>query len=315
MSNLTNQPALSVIVPVYNAEKFIDQCVSSILNNSFSDFELILIDDGSTDNSLKLLKKVHDSRIIILHHENHGVSYTRNRGIEVANGEYLVFIDSDDFIDLDYLETLYSSVQNFDVGISGIKYVNRDSRILKVLPIKDNSWQKFRLPLSGGKIYRRIFLIENHLNYSPYEIGEDLFFNLSNYANTEKVKIIEFIGYNYVENPHSVSRSKKSTFNVIPLLKDMINVGTNSPFIHQEELSFVLKKTLIDGILFNRRSLPVTTQKEILIAGNHLLKQQHMQLFQIEKNDSLIVNGAINIFALFAKLHLLSPFLWILSKL
>lgn len=113
-------PKVSVIVPVYKAENFIAQCVDSILNQTMSDLEVILVDDGSPDNSGKLCDELAltDNRIKVFHQENGGVCAARNTGIENAEGEYIFFVDSDDYIPLDAIETLYNDVINNNADIS-----------------------------------------------------------------------------------------------------------------------------------------------------------------------------------------------------
>ena len=105
---MTN-PAISIIIPVYNAQEGIKQCIDSLLNQSFTDFEIILINDGSTDNSLEVIKEYADANdfIRVIDKENEGVAKTRNKGIQLAKGKYVVFIDNDDFVDSDYLERFF----------------------------------------------------------------------------------------------------------------------------------------------------------------------------------------------------------------
>lgn len=119
---------ISVIVPVYNTEKYIKRCVDSILNQTFIDFELILLDDGSTDNSGKIcddyLKK--DMRIRVVHQNNRGQAATRNHGVELALCDWISFIDSDDVVHPQYLEFLYQAVCEKNVKISGCHIYERD---------------------------------------------------------------------------------------------------------------------------------------------------------------------------------------------
>lgn len=113
-------PAVSVIVPVYKVEQYLAECIDSILAQTFTDFELILVDDGSPDNCGEICEeyKKKDNRIIVIHKENGGLSDARNKGIDIAKGEYLTFVDSDDLIHIDYLNTLYSLVKEYDADIS-----------------------------------------------------------------------------------------------------------------------------------------------------------------------------------------------------
>ena len=105
-------PKVSVIVPVYNTEKYLPQCLDSIINQTFTDFECICINDGSTDNSLSILEEYakKDSRIRIISQKNAGLSNVKNVGIKNATGIYITFIDSDDFVSLDYIEKLFKCI-------------------------------------------------------------------------------------------------------------------------------------------------------------------------------------------------------------
>ena len=109
---------ISIIVPVYMAEKTLCRCVESIIHQSFSDFEVVLVDDGSTDKSGGLCDSYakHDSRIKVIHKENGGVSSARNTGILASSGVYLTFCDSDDYLELDYLEGLYQTAKKHPGG-------------------------------------------------------------------------------------------------------------------------------------------------------------------------------------------------------
>ena len=120
---------ISVIVPVYNTSKYLEECIISILEQTYKDFELILIDDGSKDNSLQILKKYEsiDQRVKVYRQANHGVSYTRNRGIDLATGDYIMFIDSDDWIESKTLQTLIEAMKKYNVDtVRGNYFVNRE---------------------------------------------------------------------------------------------------------------------------------------------------------------------------------------------
>ncbi|WP_446424620.1 glycosyltransferase family 2 protein, partial [Mailhella sp.] len=110
---------LTIIVPCYNAEKYIDRCLSSIYNQTYKNFECIVIDDGSTDNSATLCDKfsAKDSRFIIIHQENRGVSAARNAALDIARGEYIGFVDADDYIDVDHFELMLASAEKFKTDL------------------------------------------------------------------------------------------------------------------------------------------------------------------------------------------------------
>ena len=117
---------VTVIVPVYNVEKFIDKCVQSVIDQTMTDIEVILVDDGSTDNSLARCREWtnKDSRVKVYHQENQGVSVARNLGIEKSAGKYIAFIDSDDWIEPNYLEVLYvmAKAKDADISICGFYF-------------------------------------------------------------------------------------------------------------------------------------------------------------------------------------------------
>lgn len=119
---------ISVIVPVYNVEQYIARCVESILNQSYTDLELILVDDGSVDSSGEICRKyaLKDPRVVVISQENQGVSAARNRGLEAAGGEWIGFVDADDFLDADFYETLYSgaSLNKAEIICCGVRAVD-----------------------------------------------------------------------------------------------------------------------------------------------------------------------------------------------
>ena len=116
-------PLISIIIPVYNSEKTLNRCVNSILNQTFMDWELLLVDDGSTDKSGKICDQyaLKDFRIRVFHKKNGGVSSARNTGLDYAIGSWITFVDSDDFIDATFLDTLIR-LQSSDLCISGIQF-------------------------------------------------------------------------------------------------------------------------------------------------------------------------------------------------
>lgn len=117
-------PEISIIVPVYNVEKYLKRCIDSILNQSFENFELILVDDGSTDNSGKIVDEYEgiDKRIRVIHKENGGQGSARNRGLDIAKGNYIGFVDSDDWIHRDMYKILYENITKYNAEISQINH-------------------------------------------------------------------------------------------------------------------------------------------------------------------------------------------------
>ena len=207
---------VSVIVPIYNAESTIERCVNSILNQSYKNFELILIDDGSTDNSLKVIinnyKNIKNIKIIT--QKNIGVARTRNKGIKIAKGKYIMFIDNDDFIDIDYIEKHVDKIKKgFDVVISGYRRVDEENRILCEKKLKNSFWSRYIIITPWARIFKRNFLLKNNIQFLNYDIGEDIYFNLSLYSFSPKVGILNYVGYNWFYNNLSISNTKHKGLN------------------------------------------------------------------------------------------------------
>lgn len=205
---------ISVIIPVYNAEDTIEKCINSIINQTYTDYEIIAINDGSKDNSFNILKnyeKILKDKIKIINQKNQGVSKTRNNAIKLANGDFITFIDNDDFIDKDYLKTYISEIDNsdFDVVIGGYRRVDENNKILYQKKLHDTQWSKYLIVSPWSKIFRRNFLIENKIEFLEYKIGEDVYFNLSILAHNPRVKILKYIGYNWYFNSKSVSNTSQ----------------------------------------------------------------------------------------------------------
>lgn len=120
---------VSVIVPVYNVEEYIEECIESIVNQTLKEIEIIIVNDGTKDNSMKKIEKyLSDSRIVIINKENGGISSARNAGLKIARGEYVTFIDSDDFIKITMLEKLYDQTSDFEIIFSDFIFYNNNSK-------------------------------------------------------------------------------------------------------------------------------------------------------------------------------------------
>ncbi|MBQ9832143.1 MAG: glycosyltransferase [Clostridia bacterium] len=215
-----NSPLLTVAVPVYNSEKFLKYCIESILEQSFSNFELLLIDDGSKDKSLDICREYakKDSRIKVLALKNGGVSSTRNRGMREARGKYIAFIDSDDYLESDHFETIFAlkeqygdecmvwnafrTVSDYNTTVTGETCFSKDEAV-SVLTVADMAQlhEKWLDASPCNKLYRLDIIKTFSLKMDEtLSLGEDLLFNLK-YLDTAKPKQIIVSNkctYNYV---------------------------------------------------------------------------------------------------------------------
>ena len=203
---------ISIIIPVYNVAPYLAQCIDSILAQSFSDFEIILVDDGSKDSSGQICDNyaAKDSRIRVIHKENAGVSAARNTGIEAANGEWISFIDSDDWVDTDYLEKFELDKDDADLIIQGLEYYdNRNRQYFKQIKVADcilSGTDSKKLVadnnvLGSGypvaKAYRK-FIIDKGVRFdTSISYHEDHIFVLNTLAVVSKIRLSDSVAYKY----------------------------------------------------------------------------------------------------------------------
>lgn len=212
-------PKLSIIVPVYNVRQYLDQCIQSILDQSFKDFELILVDDGSTDGSGDICDnyKEKDTRIIVIHKKNGGLSSARNVGIKVARGAFLGFVDSDDWIEPEMFEQMLICADNNDADIivCRLQMVSENGgTIVEVTGYDEcltmNRWMATQEILKDdlmrsyavNKIYRKS-LFEG-IEYPADRYFEDTSTTYKLIYKANNIATIPYIGYNYRFNPNSI---------------------------------------------------------------------------------------------------------------
>lgn len=212
-------PVISVIIPVYNAEKYVGKCLDSVLAQNYKNFEILCFNDGSPDSSLRILREYEkkDGRIKVIDQENMGVAKTRNKGIKMARGKYLVFVDNDDTVAKDYLEKMLELIEadEADLVIGGFSRVDeRDrSRVLYSEKLKNTYYARYVILTPWARMIKRDFLIKNKVEYFSYGIGEDVYFNMVLYDCDPRVVITKYIGYFQSYNPVSVSNTKQKGLN------------------------------------------------------------------------------------------------------
>ena len=220
---MQKNPKISVIVPIYNAEKYIDRCIKSIYAQTFTDYEIILVNDGSKDNSAKICRGYaeKDSRITFIDKENGGAGSARNAGIEVAKGEYLAFPDVDDWFEPNMYKELYDIAVsgNYDIVFSGVNYYSQSkngelkySRTVnceKAHFLTEDECRKnvmvffptstiFDVP--WNKLYKKSVAIKNNVRFSDTRRCQDAMFNIDFYNAAKSVASIDKAYYNYIEN-------------------------------------------------------------------------------------------------------------------
>lgn len=212
---------ISVIIPVYNVEKYLSVCLDSVLNQTFKDLEIICINDGSKDNSINILNeyKKRDGRIVIIDKKNAGVSSARNDGIKYATGDYIHFLDADDFLDSDYYEKMINVIKKYktDIAVSG--FVTNNKYTVGVSYLCDGvanglyDIMKQTNALIDSYIWRYLFvrdlILKNNLLFRTDLVAqEDTLFLLNTLKCVDKIAIASGTNYHYIFNPNSALNSR-----------------------------------------------------------------------------------------------------------
>jgi len=326
---------ISVIIPVYNAEKFIGNCLSSIVNQSFKDFEIIAVNDGSVDSSLEILKKHQEKepRLRVFSQDNKGVSAARNLGLEKSQGKYIVFADADDFFyDKNWLNHLFETSEKYNTEITASSFlVEKDSRIYKEkIPFDigrydENKILKFILPYFiktdnfnaiWSKLYLREFLEKEEIVFPKMPIGEDAYFNIKAFSTAKNVFITDFYGYQYSNNEESATKNILKN----DLLDNILNIYNIDFYSLANEK---IEKEKINILKDERLVKTVITSIYLYVSNRHLdISQKINKLQKIMSNSIIKKNFSKNyqnfnlndyeqkIFQFIANKNILKLFLW-----
>ncbi|WP_291857879.1 glycosyltransferase [Marinilabilia sp.] len=213
------KPLVSIILPVYNVEKYIGKSINSVLNQAFTDFELIVIDDGSPDGSINIARQINDPRITIFQKENGGLSDARNYGLERAQGKYVYFMDSDDWIEPALLQTCVEELENEKADVLVFGYIldneSADGKLIssqniipdtELLRKGDNNILSTHLigilGYAWNKMYKRTFLVNNDIYFEKgTSLIEDILFNVQIFENVERLHFLSEPLYHYINRP------------------------------------------------------------------------------------------------------------------
>lgn len=310
---------VSVIIPVFNVEKYIERCLKSIIEQTLSDIEIIVINDGSTDRTEEKIKNfLSDNRIIYISQENKGQSFARNKGLSIAKGEYISFIDSDDYIDNDFLEKLYKSAIKNDSDIAASSIIRKREtyekwRILyeknDIFTDKNEQVNAIKYPDQSyvwNKIYKKSFLDEINFKFKNGVYYEDVLAICELILNCKKLSVVSNTNYYYMVNDgNSIVKSKKTKKKekdryqnqksaITKLIENDVKIENKEYFIKKHEFKFLnlpilkIKEDLLNKkelfLLFNL--IPVLYIKQRTLLD---LKMFFKRLFSIHNIDSHIL--------------------------
>lgn len=262
LKTFVNSPGVSIIIPCYNIAPYIAQCIDSVLAQTYADFELLLLNDGSSDGTLQICEQfaAKDNRITVYTHANRGVSYTRNRGIREAKGDFVMFIDGDDNVESDYIESHVVNLEKDCITISGFlneingvvtknvnyKKILSDSNFKRISKNQFLSLIKYNvLSTPCCKIYDLKGMQQNKLFFEEnVTYQEDLLFNVQYFSHYSRYKLINYFGYHYVARDNSsTSRYHKNFDHTNAVFKGL------QPFVRDEEDDVIFKEYILQTIL------------------------------------------------------------------
>lgn len=291
---------ISVVVPVYKVEQYLERCIESIVNQTYSDLEIILVDDGSPDSSPQICDKWAeiDSRVMVIHKQNGGLSDARNAGLDAVTSEFVLFVDSDDYIELDACEKLLNTIittdADFVVGVAKnidgkkISY-QRKTKIKNNIPIQSD---KFIIEaIRNGEwyapawlnLYRVDFLNINNLRFVKNIIHEDIEFLPRLYLSAKIIAYCDYPFYNYIIRDNSIMTSTISKKRVDDTLKIYFLWKQQFDSITKDDLRIALYGNLIKQYLFSCRALGIIKWEISGIDFNFGLK------YALSKKDKLKV--------------------------
>ncbi len=246
---------VSIIVPIYNSQDTLVKCIESIISQTYKNIELILINDGSDDNSEQIcsdyLKR--DNRIIYKYQKNSGPSRSRNLGIQISKGYYITFIDSDDFVNDSYIENLVKQlvITKSDICISGYNQIY-SSRTIPKIPI-DKVYDKIEegvfylfhenlLGLNCGKLFKKSIVIENQIRFrESTDLFEDQYFFCDFYKNCKRICVIEQTDYNYIMMPNSLcNKPRKDLFWKYNAMFEFLKIFFDEIKMNKENINYLL---------------------------------------------------------------------------
>jgi len=278
MLELNYNCEISIVIPVYNGEKYLSDCINSILKQTFEDFELIIIDDGSIDNTADIIQqfKNQDYRIRFIRQTNRGQGHARNRGLKLASADYVCFIDADDTLSSNFLSELYNDITkyNADIAISNWEYYTKDSNLYRK---NLNPFKKYEI-LSGkkvedilsekiyftvNKLYRKDFLNTNQIAYGEGFIYEDFQFFVTSFTKAKKVVINPKFLYYVRLNSQSVTKTNHNTrLHYEGFLKAIENSLEHTNFRSQHGAFYVYRYFLNRMQLYSQKRMPKTYSRD-----------------------------------------------------
>lgn len=285
LQNIKHQPLISIIVPIYKVEHYLYTCVDSVINQNYKNWELILVDDGSPDNCPQICDEyaVKDKRIIVIHKDNGGLSSARNAGLDIATGDYISFLDSDDFWHKDYLIILLNMCIKYDADIAQCNFIRGYDTIFPEIKRKVTirSFDNHSIFLKGfakiivwAKLYKR-YLIDG-LRMPEGKINEDEFITWKFYYRAKRIIITDQSLYYYTVNKNSImaNQMRSPCLDFIEAFNERIDYFMR---IEAEDLIDTSRGHLCKSMLLVISNPLLTIEQKKIVNSTFLLNWKHIR--------------------------------------
>lgn len=309
---------ISIIVPVYKVENYLEKCIKSIINQTYKNIEIILIDDGSPDNCGMICDKYakNDDRIKVIHKKNGGLSEARNYGIESSTGEYIMFVDSDDYIDKNMCEQLLIAAQKYNTDITmceiyeikgNKKYASTISnlernKVLNGITVMKEFFLRYAIELyaSWNKLYKReLFFLETNIRFPVGELYEDMFIDYKLYYASKRIIIIPYKFYYYVQRKDSITGVKYTIKHInsrLNYIKTLEEFSKNVNIDIKKYIKISILRTKLEVISFSIKGNVYSIKTIKRYVNNELLFDN------IRKNDKVSITNCIKYYLFKSKI-------------
>ena len=323
-------PKISVIVPIYNVEKYVKRCLDSILQQTYKDFEVICVNDCTPDNSMRIVdefvEKYPDKVKRVDNPQNMGLGAARDQGMKYARGEYLIFFDSDDYAKTDYLETYLTEMEHSqaDIVMGGYIRVEQDKEISVFM--KKTTYTPWLYCAVWMRMYRRSFLQEHKVDFRGIRLFEDAPFNHRCMLQGAKVSIMDYCGYYYVCNPTSLTRTQNGStkyYGYVKNFRELYEEYKHTEMFqkNKELLEYIYLSSMLSCMLVQCRR----AGSRAAFSMYQDYKKQMQEMFPEYKKNKLvgfaklkeeqwIIKTATAIFILAEKMGLGKLLIWVISR-
>ena len=310
-----NSIKLSIIVPIYNMERYLNRCLDSLVNQTLKDIEIILINDGSKDGSQSIIDdytRKYNKKIISYTNKNQGISKTRNFGIEKAQGEYVAFVDSDDFVETSMFEKMYKKAQKENLDIVVCDYYNYYDQAKKIIPEKIINFKNtnvlsnlellFKInPSPGNKIYNRSLILGSKYRFPENIKYEDLGYIPILLTEANKIgKINEPLNYYLIRNNSETTTVDKRVYDIFKILDILFGYFKSKKIEQTEEVEYLFIYKLTTYNIQQRNNKDKNVKKEFISKSfeylgdiypnwrkNKYFKKQKFLIYMIKRSKIL----------------------------